>query len=140
MSTFAPNDFSLGQCDDILPPGQNGNATFAELLAFQLFGIRRPHSSDTRAPYDNLLWGYPGLTDERLGDFYDDASFGVPANHVESRVQPRPDVTITRDRSTGIPHIRSTSCWPAVLLFSSARRHAASTRSGPRVGPVAARA
>ncbi|HEV2783393.1 MAG TPA: penicillin acylase family protein [Actinophytocola sp.] len=105
----APEDFCLGQCDDILPPGQNGNATFAELLAFQLLGIRPAHSSDTRAPYDNLVWGYQGLTDERLGEFYNDASFGVPADQVESRIQPRPDVTITRDRATGIPHIQGTT-------------------------------
>ncbi|HEU5473477.1 MAG TPA: penicillin acylase family protein [Actinophytocola sp.] len=106
---LAPNDFCLSQCDDIMPPGQNGNATFAELLAFQLFGLRPPHSSDTRATYDNLVWGYQGLTDERIGDFYNDASFGVPADQVESRSQPRSDVTITRDRATGVPHIQGTT-------------------------------
>jgi acyl-homoserine lactone acylase PvdQ len=105
----APNDFCLGQCDDILPPGQNGNATFAELLAFQLLGLRPRHSSDTKATYENLVWGYQGLTDEQLDGFYNDASFGVPANQVESRIQPRPDVTITRDRATGVPHIQGTT-------------------------------
>src|SRR5256885_3069994 len=105
----APQDFCLGQCDDILPPGQNGNATFAELLAFQLFGIRPAHSSDTKATYENLVWNYQNLTDEQLGSFYNDSSFGVPANQVESRIQPRSDVTITRDRTAGIPHVQGTT-------------------------------
>ena len=105
----AAPDFCLGQCDDILPPGQNGNATFAELLAFQLFGLRPAHSSDTKATYENLVWNYQGLTDERIGDFYNDSSFGVPSTQVESRIQPRSDVTITRDRAAGIPHIQGTT-------------------------------
>src|SRR6266540_2765014 len=105
----APADFCLGQCDDILPPGQNGNATFAELLAFQTLGIRPAHASDTRATYENLVWNSQGLTDERISDFYNDSSFGVPANQVESRIQPRADVTITRDRTAGIPHVQGTT-------------------------------
>ena len=105
----AAQDFCLGQCDDILPPGQNGNATFTELLAFQALGIRPRHSSDTKATYENLVWNSQGLTDERISDFYNDSSFGVPANQVESRIQPRSDVTITRDRATGIPHVQGTT-------------------------------
>jgi acyl-homoserine lactone acylase PvdQ len=105
----APNDFCLSQCDDILPPGQNGNATFTEILAFQLLGLRPRHSSDTKATYENLVWGYQGLNDEQLNTFYNDASFGVPANQVESRISPRADVTITRDRTAGIPHIQGTT-------------------------------
>src|SRR3954470_11054020 len=108
LDAAAP-DFCLSQCDDILPPGQNGNATFAELLAFQLFGLRPAHSSDTRATYERLVWNYQGLTDEGLDGFYNDASFGVPANQVESRLQPRQDVTITRDRATGVPHIQGST-------------------------------
>ncbi|HET9142815.1 penicillin acylase family protein [Actinophytocola sp.] len=106
---LAPNDFCLSQCDDILPPGQNGNATFTELLAFQLLGLRPAHSSDTRATYENLVWNSAGLTDEKISQFYNDASFGVPPNQVESRIQPRPDVTITRDRATGVPHVQGTT-------------------------------
>lgn len=105
----APTDFCAGQCDDILPPGQNGNATFAEILAFQLFGIRPRHSSDTRAPYERLVWNHRGLTEEQLGTYFNDASFGVPPGQVESRIQPRADVTIIRDRATGIPHIQGTT-------------------------------
>jgi len=88
-----------------VPPGQNGQATFLELLAFQTLGIRPPHSSDTKAVYERLIWNYTGLTDDQIQRFFTDASFGVPADQVESRTTPHPEVTITRDRARGIPHI-----------------------------------
>jgi len=100
-----PVDYCVGQCDDILPPGQNGQATFAELLAFQALGIRPPHSSDTRATYERLVWNYSGLTNEQIQRFFLDASFGVPNDQVESRITPHPEVTITRDRASGVPHV-----------------------------------
>ncbi|MFF3752769.1 penicillin acylase family protein [Streptomyces sp. NPDC002018] len=102
-------DHCLSQCDDILPPGQNGNATLADILAHQVLGTRPAHSSDQLARYDALVAGQSGLTDEKLTDFFNDASFGVPAGQVESVTTPRPDVTITRDRRTGVPHIKGTT-------------------------------
>src|SRR5688572_23583470 len=59
---FVPDDHCLGQCHDILPPGQNGNATLVEILASQLLGTRPAHSGDQLAPYANLLSAYTGLT------------------------------------------------------------------------------
>ncbi|MFD5426327.1 penicillin acylase family protein [Streptomyces sp. NPDC127084] len=97
------------QCADILPPGQNGNATLADILAHRLFGTRPGHSSDQLARYDALAGGYGGLTDAKLTEFFNDASFGVPSNQVESVATPRSDVTITRDRKTGVPHIKGTT-------------------------------
>jgi len=105
----APVDYCVGQCADIVPPGQNGNATFTELLAFQALGIRPPHFSDTLKPYEQLVWNSQGITDEGLDPYYDDASFGVAANDVASTVKPRPDVTIVRDKSRGVPHITGTT-------------------------------
>ncbi|MFI1864997.1 penicillin acylase family protein [Streptomyces jumonjinensis] len=99
-------DLCRGQCSDILPPGQNGNATLAEILAHQLLGTRPGHSSDQLNRYDSLVGGYSGLTDARMSEFFNDASFGVPENQIESVISPRPDVTITRDRKTGVPHIK----------------------------------
>src|SRR5436305_11628139 len=32
------NDYCGGQCSDILPPGENGNATLAQILLNQAFG------------------------------------------------------------------------------------------------------
>lgn len=97
------------QCADILPPGQNGNATLADILAHRVLGTRPGHSSDQLGRYDALVGGFGGLTDAALSDFFNDASFGVPAGQVESVATPRPDVTITRDRKTGVPHIKGTT-------------------------------
>ncbi|MDX3850563.1 penicillin acylase family protein [Streptomyces sp. AK02-01A] len=102
-------DHCLGQCDDILPPGQNGNATLADILGNRLFGTHPAHSSDQLGRYDALVAGRGGLTDEKLTDFFNDSSFGVPGNQVESVTTPREDVTITRDKQTGVPHIKGTT-------------------------------
>ncbi|MGW6877819.1 penicillin acylase family protein [Streptomyces xanthophaeus] len=102
-------DHCGGQCSDILPPGQNGNATLAQILAHKAFGTMPAHASDQLARYDSLVAGYPGLTDAKINDFFNTASFGVPADQVESTTSPRPDVTITRDKKTGVPHIKGTT-------------------------------
>jgi acyl-homoserine lactone acylase PvdQ len=106
---YPTNDYCLGQCNDILPPGQNGNATLAEILASQLLGIRPSHSDDQLAPYANLLNAYTGLTDDQIDRFFNDSSFGVPANQVARTDRPRSDVTIIRDRATGVPHVYGTT-------------------------------
>ncbi|WP_199430677.1 penicillin acylase family protein [Qaidamihabitans albus] len=97
-------DHCVGQCSDILPPGQNGNATLADILAHQLFGTRPPHAADQLGKYAALASGYRGLTTDTINDFFNDASFGVPDGQVESVRKPRADVTIVRDK-LGIPHI-----------------------------------
>ncbi|MFJ2651407.1 penicillin acylase family protein [Streptomyces sp. NPDC087420] len=102
-------DHCAGQCDDLLPPGENGNATLAEILGNIVFGTHPAHSSDQLARYDALVAGRNTLTDSTLTTFFNDASFGVPANQVESVTTPRPDVTITRDKQTGVPHIKGTT-------------------------------
>ncbi|WP_138904042.1 penicillin acylase family protein [Streptomyces albidochromogenes] len=102
-------DHCGGQCDDILPPGQNGNATLAEILAHRVLGTRPAHSSDQISRYDALVAGHQGLTDEKLTDFFNDASFGVPEGRAASVIRPRDDVTITRDKATGVPHIKGTT-------------------------------
>ena len=83
----ASNDYCLGQCNDILPPGENGNATLAEILAFQTFGTRPRHASDQLANYANLLNSYTGLSTDQIGQFFNDAGFGVPASQIESTEQ-----------------------------------------------------
>ncbi|MFJ3174760.1 penicillin acylase family protein [Streptomyces roseus] len=102
-------DYCGGQCADILPPGQNGNATLAQILLHKAFGTMPAHASDQLARYDSLVAGYPGLTDAKVNDFFNDASFGVPPDQVESTASPRADVTITRDKKTGVPHIKGTT-------------------------------
>lgn len=102
-------DPCLGQCQDILPAGQNGHATLAGILLHQTVGTRPKHSADQVEPYDNLLHQYSGLTEDQLAAYFNDASLGVPADQVESTKSPRPDVTITRDGATGTPHIKGTT-------------------------------
>ncbi|WP_432887628.1 penicillin acylase family protein [Kribbella sp. CA-245084] len=104
-----PGDYCLEQCRDILPPGQNGNATFTDLLAFKALGVRPAHFSDTVKPYQDLVWNSQGITDDGLAPYYDDSSFGVKPDDVASTIHPRSDVTIVRDKSRGIPHITGTT-------------------------------
>ncbi|MBV6699382.1 penicillin acylase family protein [Kitasatospora aureofaciens] len=105
----AAGDYCGGRCLDILPPGENGNATLAEILLNRMFGSRPAHTDDQLGPYAGLAAGYPGLTEAGLRDFFNDASFGVPADQVASTASPRGDVTIVRDKATGVPHITGTT-------------------------------
>ncbi|HEV7628420.1 MAG TPA: penicillin acylase family protein [Streptomyces sp.] len=105
----AAEDPCQGQCSDILPAGQNGHATLAAILLHKAIGTRPKHSADQLAPYDNLLHDYSGLTEDQLSDYFNDASFGVPEDQVEETKSPRSDVTITRDKATGTPHIKGTT-------------------------------
>ncbi|MFF2202575.1 penicillin acylase family protein [Streptomyces sp. NPDC058145] len=105
------NDYCGGQCSDILPPGENGNATLAQILLNQAFGTQPAHAEDQLGPYAGLATGYRGLTDAKINTFFNDASFGVPSDQVASTEKPagRGDVTIVRDKKTGVPHITGTT-------------------------------
>ncbi|MET8859936.1 penicillin acylase family protein [Streptomyces sp. NPDC004579] len=107
----AANDYCGGQCSDILPPGENGNATLAQILLNQIFGTQPGHAEDQLGLYGNLPAGYSTLTDAKINDFFNDASFGVASGQVESTTKPggRTDVTIVRDKKTGVPHITGTT-------------------------------
>ncbi|WP_330284098.1 penicillin acylase family protein [Streptomyces sp. NBC_00588] len=107
----APNDYCGGQCSDILPPGENGNATLAQILLNQAFGTQPDHAEDQLGPYADLAGGYSALTDAKIDDFFNDASFGVASDQVASTEKPagRTDVTIVRDKKTGVPHITGTT-------------------------------
>ncbi|MEV5988952.1 penicillin acylase family protein [Streptomyces sp. NPDC052051] len=105
------DDHCGGQCSDILPPGENGNATLAEILLNQAFGTQPSHAEDQLGPYSDLAKGYPTLTDDKINTFFNDASFGVPSDQVASTEKPagRGDVTIVRDKKSGVPHITGTT-------------------------------
>ncbi|MER8061338.1 MULTISPECIES: penicillin acylase family protein [unclassified Streptomyces] len=107
----AANDYCGGQCSDILPAGENGNATLAQILLNQAFGTQPAHAEDQLGPYANLATGYKGLSDTTVNNFFNDASFGVPSDQVASTEKPngRGDVTIVRDKKTGVPHITGTT-------------------------------
>ncbi|WP_199730306.1 penicillin acylase family protein [Amycolatopsis panacis] len=103
------NDYCAGQCNDILPPGENGSATVAEILANKVFGTQPAHADDQLRKYADLAGGYKKLTTATIGKFFNDSSFGVAADQVASTLKPRADVTITRDKATGVPHIQGTT-------------------------------
>ncbi|MEV0440654.1 penicillin acylase family protein [Streptomyces spectabilis] len=105
----AAPDFCGDGCADILPPGANGNATLAEILSHRVLGTRPAHADDQLGPYDALADGYPSLTDDKLGEFFGDSSFGVEPDQVASVTKPRDDVTITRDKKYGVPHIQGST-------------------------------
>ncbi|MFJ8982270.1 penicillin acylase family protein [Streptomyces sp. NPDC102282] len=106
---LAVTDHCRSQCADILPPGENGNATLVEILGNKAFGTHPAHSDDQLDRYNGLVAGHTGLTDQKLTDFFNDASFGVAADQIESVTKPREDVTITRDKKSGVPHIKGTT-------------------------------
>ncbi|MPY33182.1 penicillin acylase family protein [Streptomyces adustus] len=109
--TATATDYCGGQCSDILPPGENGNATLAQILLNQAFGTQPSHAEDQLGPYANLATGYSALTTDKINTFFNDASFGVASGQVASTESPagRTDVTIVRDKKTGVPHITGTT-------------------------------
>ena len=109
QAAVAANDYCAGQCSDILPPGENGNATLADILAHKVFGTRPAHASDQLTKYNALSSNYKTLTTGTINQFFNDSSFGVAADQVASTASPRSDVTIVRDKATGVPHITGTT-------------------------------
>jgi len=101
----SPTDYCADQCSDILPPGENGAETLADILLFKVFGIRPSHNNDQLATYDKLSTSYTGLTTSQIDSFYNDSSFGVSAANIERTETPETGVTILRDKAAGIPHI-----------------------------------
>jgi acyl-homoserine lactone acylase PvdQ len=100
---FGTND--AGGFRNVLPPGENGLDTVQQLFEFRGQKVLPPHFADQQPLYENLLYGSPTLTESQIPNYYKDATFGVPSGQVESEIEPRPGVTIQRDKAYGIPHI-----------------------------------
>ncbi len=100
---FATND--AGGFRNIAPGGQNGHADATQVAAFLGTGALPPHTHDQLASYTNLISASPTLDPARVGEFFKDATFGVPEGQVEHEYSPRDDVTIQRDRGFGVPHV-----------------------------------
>ena len=103
VQPYGTND--AGGFRNVLPPGENGLDTLKDVFTFKALGTPPPHYADQQPLYENLVYGAPGLTDGGIGAFYKDATFGVPAGEVESTIEPKPGVTIIRDKAYGVPHI-----------------------------------
>src|SRR5690348_291902 len=108
-AAFSGDDYCLGQCGDILPPGANGSALLSEILVNQAFGTQPPHADDQLGVYAGLPSAYSGLTDATIDSYFNDASFDVAPTDLESVATPRSDVKITRDKATGVAHVRGTT-------------------------------
>jgi acyl-homoserine lactone acylase PvdQ len=104
--TFGANDYADGQAMYILPAGENGLVNQKQFLRFIKNGTRPPHSQDQLAPYENLEFGYPSLTDSALSNYYLSESFGVKRGQVIRTEHPSPTVPVViyRDEND-IPHI-----------------------------------
>jgi acyl-homoserine lactone acylase PvdQ len=103
VQPYGTND--AGGFRNVLPPGENGLDNLPQVLAFKSSKTVPPHYADQQPLYENLLYGAPTLTDETIPNYYKDATFGVQPNEVESTIEPKPGVTIIRDKAYGIPHI-----------------------------------
>jgi acyl-homoserine lactone acylase PvdQ len=108
---YRAGDYAHGQAMSILPPGENGSVTLPQILAFEANNSNHPaDSTDQLTKYENLLYGYPSVTDKTLGDYYDDESFGVPKQDILKTETPSTgqfppgEVKIIRDQHD-VPHI-----------------------------------
>src|SRR4051812_23862727 len=70
LAAYVGNDYCLGECSDILPPGENGDADLLQILSNQAFGRLPEHSDDQLAPYANLVYNYTGLTGQQINNFF----------------------------------------------------------------------
>ena len=89
---------------NILPPGQDGSLNGIEAIVAQT-GQTPPHFQDQLAMYGDLVYNTPGLSEDRLEEFFKDASFGVKPEDVDRTYSPTEGVTVIRDNSFGVPHI-----------------------------------
>ncbi len=103
MQPYGTND--AGGFRNVLPPGENGLDTLAQIFAFRGTGAIPPHFADQQPLYEGLVYGSPELTDAGVSAYFKDATFGVPPGEVASTIEPRPGVTIMRDSAYGVPHI-----------------------------------
>src|SRR3954469_10462662 len=103
VQPFGAND--AGGFRNVLPPGEAGTDNVAQLAAYQAFKSRPSHWMDQQSLYENLLYASPTLTHDKIGDYYKDATFGVPDGQTESTESPQPGVTIVRDKAYGVAHI-----------------------------------
>jgi acyl-homoserine lactone acylase PvdQ len=101
---YRANDYADGRAMSILPAGENGLVNATDAAAFEANGTRPANSDDQLGKYSKLLYGYSSLTDSKLGQYYNDESFGVRPADVTRTETPTSGVTIYRD-THDIPHI-----------------------------------
>ena len=100
---YGAND--AGGFRNVLPPGEKGTDNAVDVAKWNTAGEYPGHWTDQQPLYDNLIEGAQSLTDAKISDYFKDATFGVRPADVESSTEPKPGVTIIRDRQYGIPHV-----------------------------------
>src|SRR3954452_14300517 len=103
VQPYGAND--AGGFRNVLPPGEAGTDNAAQLAAYQAFKSRPSHWMDQQPLYENLVYASPTLTHDQIGDYYKDATFGVPDGQTDTTESPKPGLTIVRDKQYGVPHI-----------------------------------
>ena len=101
---YRVGDYADGQAMSILPPGENGLVNASDAALFETTGKRPAGSDDQLGKYANLLYGSSSLTDAKLGQYYDDESFGVRPADITRTEAPEPGVTVYRD-THDVPHV-----------------------------------
>ena len=86
---------------NILPPGQGRYQNGPEAAS----GQEWEHNADQIPLYEKLVQGAPDVTEETLGEYFKDATFGVKPADIAEQYAPRAGVTILRDAGFGVPHI-----------------------------------
>src|SRR5947209_14855386 len=97
---------------NVLPAGEAGVDSVADLAKFETQGTIPPHFDDQLPLYTGLVYADPTLTDAQVGSYFKDATFGVKDSDVASVEQPdpasHPGLTIVRDK-WDVPHIYGTT-------------------------------
>ncbi len=93
---------------NILPPGADGSLNATETIQAAA-GTYPPYVVDQLSMYGDLVYATPGLTEDRILDFFKDASFGVREDDVGRVYSPTAGVTVVRDATFGVPHVYGTT-------------------------------
>lgn len=101
---YRRHDNADGKARYVLPPGENGLVNATDALTVETTKQRPANSQDQLGQYSGLLYGYPHLTNVKLGRYFNDESFGVRPKDVTRTETPENGVTIYRD-THDVPHI-----------------------------------
>jgi acyl-homoserine lactone acylase PvdQ len=134
---------------NVLPPGQNAGVTETMLgmisNAMNDTGEFPPHYVDQLRMYEALSTSPDDLADDDLTTYFKDASFGVESDDVDRVYHPHDDVTVIRDKSFGVAHIRGVTRYATMyaqgyttaedrMFFMDVLRHVGRGRLAEMIG------
>ncbi len=90
---------------NVLPPGQGRYLNGAELAIAQAGGPQPEQNTNQIEMYDKMIDAAPGITPDRLDNFFKDASFGVQEDKIARAYSPREGVEVLRDDPYHVPHV-----------------------------------